>query len=122
MTGWLSNVARGIFLPFPQTVGAVTPGPTLSITPGRLNPSAAQTVTWIGSNTRWLTTAPNFSATGPSIAVGSVTVDSNTQAHATVTTTTERGTLTWTDSTTAATCTMTIAPRRLLWVPRRRYR
>lgn len=77
---------------------------TLAVSPPSLDTNTSSTVTWTGSGTSWLSSTPTFTPTGVSgVSVGSITYDSDTQAHATVTTGTNTGTITWTDSSTSAT-------------------
>ena len=89
--------------------GAVVPPPTLSCSPGRINPGATATVTFTGTFTSWTTSPPTFTSTSPSISsIGTVTVISDTQATASVTASMTSGTATITDSSTGATTTIRI--------------
>lgn len=82
---------------------------TLSVSPAVLNTSTVTVVTWTGSGTSWLGTPPTFTPSGVSgVSCGAVTVDSDTQAHADVTTGTSTGTITWQDSTTSKTATQLV--------------
>jgi len=103
--------------PTPQTFGDPLPWiynpalvtTTLSVSPPVLNTSTVTVVTWTGSGTSWLGTPPTFTPSGVSgVSCGAVTVDSDTQAHANVTTGTSTGTITWTDSTTSQTATQLV--------------
>lgn len=82
---------------------------TLAVSPAVINTDSTVTVTWTGSGTTWLSVAPTFTPSGVSgVSSGAVTVDSDTQAHATVTTGSNTGTVTWTDSTTSKTATQIV--------------
>lgn len=92
----------------PWAVDSPPPGVNLAakldISPSRILPNGARAVTFIGTETTWLSGAPTFTPSGVSgVSSGSVTVVSDTVATATVTYGTSVGTLTWTDSTTSAT-------------------
>lgn len=76
----------------------------LDISPTRVRPSRTQTITFIGTGTAWKSGAPVFTPTGVSgVSAGSVTVVSDTVATAPITYGSSVGTISWADSTTAAT-------------------
>jgi hypothetical protein len=80
------------------------------VTPGALPTSATTPEIFYGGGTFWLTTPPTFTPTGVAgVSCGTVSVISNTEAHAPITTGATTGTITWTDSTTGATVTEPVA-------------
>jgi hypothetical protein len=116
-----------IFKPFVLTSGAPPhPLPTYGLTTSssRMNPSTTQTVVFLGTNTAWTTSAPTFAATGAPVLDGSwsqsaVAVVDDFTATQVITTGVTRGTVTFTDSTTEASCQFTVAPRSITdrWLP-----
>jgi hypothetical protein len=109
-----SGTANGTASPaLTQPAGiAYTSNPqTLAVTPGALPTSSTTAETFTGGGTFWLTSTPTFGpASAPAgVSIGAVTVDSNTQARANITTGAATGTITWTDSTTGATVTELVA-------------
>jgi hypothetical protein len=85
---------------------------TLGVTPGALPTSATTLEHFYGGGTLWLTgTAPIFSPSGTvaGVSCGPVTVISDTEAQANITTGTATGTFLWTDSTTGATASEVVA-------------
>jgi hypothetical protein len=78
----------------------------LSVLPNIFVAGTSGPVTFTGTGTTWLSTAPTFTTTGISgVTVGSVTVVSNTIATATVTASATTGTVQFVDSTTSASTT-----------------
>jgi hypothetical protein len=108
-----SGTANGTASPAltqPASVAYTSTPQTLAVTPGALPASSTTPETFTGGGTFWLTSAPTFTPTGVAgVSIGTVTVDSNTQARANITTGTATGTITWTDSTTGATVTELVA-------------
>jgi hypothetical protein len=112
---------------------------TLDISPTKVGTHQVRTITFIGSGTSWLSSAPTFTPSDPhapdnaalvaAISVGSVTVVSDTVATVSVTYVAPAstpltaaqsltGTLQWTDSTTGATRNQLVGTI-ARWVPRR---
>ena len=92
---------------------------SLDVSPTKARPSRTITMTFIGNGTAW--GSPTFTPSGVAgVSCGSVTVLSPTLATAPVTFGANTGTVTWTDSTTAATRNQLVSnslyPR---WVPSR---
>ena len=94
---------------------------TLDVSPHWIRGNSnISTVTFIGTGTTWQSTAPTFTPSGlAGVSCGSVTVVSNLVATAPVTAGTTNGNVTWTDSTTSATCKQYVGGHRPYFVPRR---
>ena len=91
----------------------------LYVSPSKVRPNNTRVLTFTGTGTSWLTSAPTFTPSGlAGVSLSGLTVQSNTIATATATYASNRGTVTWTDSTTAATWNQHVGtlPH---WVPRR---
>ena len=96
---------------------------TIAANPGSIKTSTTQTITIVGQNTTFTTTAPVFSISGVagvSITGGSLVVIDNTHATIQVVSGATRGTATITDATSGAATTLRIGKRLTpLWVPHR---
>jgi Domain of unknown function (DUF2341) len=128
---WIASSTPTTFTITPRAVGVVTLTPvsspvltnpaaatytaaaqTLSVGPLTLTALAPQTVNFQGGGTTWSRVTPTFSVSGPGAAgttVGPVTVTSDTACSALVSPGATAGSLTFTDGTTGATASATLA-------------
>lgn len=94
----------------PSSVSYTSNAQGLVVTPATILNATTTIVTFAGTGTLWLTSAPTFTPSGLSgVSAGTATATTNTLATALVTTGSPTGTVTWTDSTTAATATEAVS-------------